>query len=189
MLTTNFQKYAGILIVFGHGEGDPGCVHRQWNEAEMVRKLAPYLKQWAKQAQIPVTFYYKNLYWHTQDLLQYKNHVVVELHLDAAQHPGVGGHVIIYAPFQPDNMDRNLIQFVAKHFGIVTRTGHGLDKRQDLKNMNVAAQAGINYRLVELFFLANQTDRDYYLAHLDQLAKEMLEAIIGRLIPSCTCKA
>ncbi|MCZ0717168.1 N-acetylmuramoyl-L-alanine amidase [Aerococcus kribbianus] len=190
MKTTNYKNYTGVLFAFGHGEGDTGCVYKDYTEAKMIRKLKPYLEKWCQAHHLKAKFYPGNLYYHAKDILAYKNYIVVELHLDAAQKPGAGGHVIIHRRFQADAIDLNLLDCIDQHFGLVTRTSRGLSKRQDLLNLNMAASHGINYRLLELFFLANNQDRDYYLNHLDQVARDIVAAIMGQHLEeeSCTCK-
>lgn len=185
MLVTNYQQYKGVLFVFGHGEGDPGCVYQKETEAEMIRRLKPHLIKWGKTLAVPVTCYPRNLYYHANDLKEYQDWIVVELHLDAARIPGKGGHVIIHQWFKPDAIDKNLITVIDQHFSLVTRTSKGLSCRKDLKNCNIAAQYGINYRLVELFFLADKQDRMYYLNHLDDIAKTIVQAISGQ--KDCRC--
>ncbi|MEY8371339.1 N-acetylmuramoyl-L-alanine amidase [Aerococcaceae bacterium 50-4] len=192
MKKTTFNQYKGILIAFGHGNGDPGAVSGTFTEAEMVRKLKPYLAKWAKEAGVKMAFYMDNLYQHAGDMKSYADWVVVEVHMDAAAKPQKGGHVIIHRDYLPDAMDQNLIDVIGKHFGLVTRNSLGLSKRGDLLNCNNARRWGINYRLLELFFLADATDRNYYLANLDLLAKHMVEAIIGVQVADdkvcqCTC--
>lgn len=192
MKETTFDQYAGLLIAFGHGNGDPGCVSGQFTEAEMVRKLTPYLSKWAKESGIPIAFYMDNLYQHANDMKKYADWVVVEVHMDAALKPQHGGHIIIHSDYTPDQMDENLIQMIKQHFGLVSRTSLGLSKRNDLLNCNNARRWGINYRLLELFFLAEANDRNYYLKHLDLISKHLIEAVIGKTIASdsackCTC--
>ena len=190
MKTTTFKEYKGLLIAFGHGNGDPGAVSGQFTEAEMVRKLKPYIEKWAKAAGIKVAFYMDNLYQHATDMKTYADWVVVEVHMDAAAKPQKGGHIIIHSDYVTDAIDDNLIAMIQKHFGLVTRNGLGLSKRGDLLNCNNARRWEINYRLLELFFLADATDRNYYLANLDLVAKNMVEAVIGFQIADdkvCRC--
>ena len=120
----------------------------------------------------------------------YADWVVVEVHMDAALQSQKGGHIIIHSDYVTDAIDDNLIAMIQKHFGLVTRNGLGLSKRGDLLNCNNARRWGINYRLLEFFFLADATDRNYYLANLDLVAKNMVEAVVGFQIADdkvCQC--
>lgn len=190
MKKTTFQNYQGLLIAFGHGNGDPGAVSGNFTEADMVRKLQASLAKWAKEAGIKIAFYTNNLYQHANDMKKYADWAIVEVHMDAAAKPQKGGHIIIHSDYITDEMDDNLIAMIKKHFGLVTRNAAGLSKRNDLLNLNNARRWGVNYRLIELFFLAEPTDRDYYLNNLDLIGKNLIEAMIGQQVADdsvCIC--
>lgn len=190
MKKTTFQNYKGLLIAFGHGNGDPGAVSGNFTEADMVRKLQASLAKWAKEAGIKIAFYTNNLYQHANDMKKCADWAIVEVHMDAAAKPQKGGHIIIHSDYITDEMDDNLIAMIKKHFGLVTRNAAGLSKRNDLLNLNNARRWGVNYRLIELFFLADSTDRDYYLNNLDLIGKNLIEAMIGQQIADdsvCIC--
>lgn len=173
------------LISFGHGYSkagayDSGCTHGSFTEQEMVRRLKPHLKKWADKAGLQMEFYDKNMYA-DRSVGNYKGYVVTEVHLDAPS--GTGGHVIISSQFDPDDIDKRLAAFIAKNFGTVGYVGSdGINQRSDLYNLNVCANAGINYRLIELFFLSNDADRNHYINNLDSVAKDFVEALAGKSI-------
>lgn len=118
----------------------------------------------------------------------YNGYIVTEVHLDAPS--GTGGHVIISSQFEPDDTDKRLAAFIAKHFGTVGYVGaDGINQRSDLYNLNVCANAGINYRLIELFFLSNDVDRNHYLNDIDTVAKDFIEALSGAVVSGATVTA
>lgn len=180
------------LISFGHGYSkagayDSGCTHGSYNEQSMVRKLKPYLQKWATAAGLQVEFYDQNMYA-DRSVGNYKGYIVTEIHLDAPS--GAGGHVIISSQYDPDDTDKRLAAFIAKHFGTVGYVGaDGINQRSDLYNLNVCANAGINYRLIELFFLSNDVDRNHYLNDMDAIAKDFIEALSGAEIAASTVAA
>ena len=180
------------LISFGHGYSkagayDSGCTHGSFTEQEMVRRLKPHLKKWADKAGLQMEFYDKNMYA-DRSVGNYKGYVVTEVHLDAPS--GTGGHVIISSQFDPDDIDKRLAAFIAKNFGTVGYVGaDGINQRSDLYNLNVCANAGINYRLIELFFLSNDADRNHYINNLDSVAKDFVEALAGKSISGQTTAA
>lgn len=177
------------LISFGHGYSkagayDSGCTHGGFSEQEMVRRLKPYLKKWAEKAGLQVEFYDQNMFA-DRSVGNYKGYIVTEVHLDAPS--GYGGHVIISSQFDPDDTDKRLAAFIAKHFGTVGYVGaDGINQRSDLYNLNVCANAGINYRLIELFFLSNDVDRNHYLNDMDAVAKDFVEALAGSEVTGTT---
>lgn len=178
---------AKYLFTFGHGYSktgkyDTGCVYVvngiTYTEQEMVRKLKPYIKKWFDKAGAVVEFYDNDMFA-DRAIKNYKGYNVTELHLDAPK--GNGGHVIIDDDLNPDDQDKRVAKWIKETFETVTYVGaDGINKRDNLYNVNQAEKAGINYRLLELFFLSNDVDRNYYLNNLDAVAKGLVEATIGK---------
>ena len=165
------------LIAFGHGNGDTGATYGNKTEAGTVRKLRPYLKKWGDKSKDTFEFYDKNLFQQRAMRYQKGYKTVTELHLDSPK--GNGGHVIINKSFKPDALDKRLRDIVKKHFGIVgyLQNAGGFSYRNNLYNINQAKTHGINYRLIEMFFLSNAADYNHFINNLDQIAKEIIEAI------------
>ena len=106
---------------------------------------------------------------------------MTELHLDSASPAATGGHVIVKAGFGADAADLRIAQVVKKYvgwWGSVAGT-QGISYRNDLLNLNVFANRGISYRLVELGFITNANDVNRLTSNLDAIAKEMIQAITG----------
>ena len=173
------------LVSFGHGYSksgayDTGCVSGDFTEQEMVRKLKPYIKKWADASGSDVQFYDNNMYA-DRSVGSYQGYIIVEVHLDAPA--GIGGHVIISDGMSPDEIDVAFADLIKKWFGAIAYVGaDGINERDDLLNLNVCASNGTNYRLIELFFLSNEEDRNTYLKNLDAIAKDFVEALIGKEI-------
>ena len=177
------------LIVYGHGQGDPGAVGNGYCERDFTRNvLGPYLEKYARQLKNnKVDFYDKSLDMYTQtragrgaySVSGYAS--VTELHLDSASPAATGGHVIVKAGFSADSADLRIAQVVKKYvgwWGSVAGT-QGISYRNDLLNLNVFANRGISYRLVELGFITNANDVRNLVNNLDAIAKEMIQAITG----------
>lgn len=177
------------LIVYGHGQGDPGAVGNGYNERDFTRNvLGPYLEKYARQLKNnTVDFYDKSLDMYTQtragrgaySVSGYAS--VTELHLDAASPAATGGHVIVKAGFGADSGDLGIAQVIKKYvgwWGSVAGT-QGISYRNDLLNLNVFANRGISYRLAELGFITNANDVRNLVNNLDAIAKEMIKAITG----------
>ena len=173
------------LVSFGHGYSksgayDTGCVSGDFTEQEMVRKLKPYIKKWADASGSDVQFYDNNMYA-DRSVGSYQGYIIVEVHLDAPA--GIGGHVIISDGMSPDEIDVAFADLIKKWFGTIAYVGaDGINEGEDLLNLNVCASNGTNYRLLELFFLSNEEDRNTYLKNLDAIAKDFVEALIGKEI-------
>lgn len=173
------------LIIFGHspnGRPDPGTSSGGLNEAIEVRKLEPYLKKWGDKSKDTFVFYKGDAYADRSIAKQKGYNSVTEIHMDGPK--GNGGHVIIFRGFKPDSRDLRLRDLIKKHWGIVgyLQPSDGFSYRSNLYNVNEAARVGIDYRLLELFFLSNKEHHQYYIKNLDTIAKELIEAIIGETI-------
>lgn len=180
------------LIIYGHGAGDPGAVGNGETERDLNRKkLHPYIVKWANKSKHTFVFYditgNKDMFQDTANgfgmySIKANQHAsVTEIHEDAASASATGGHVIISSSFKADKQDLDLAKAIQKLVGLwggVSKT-NGISYRNNLLNLNVAAQRGIPYRLLELGFITSKRDMDIIKRELDQYAKEIVEAITG----------
>lgn len=174
-----------ILLVSGHGQDDPGAGGGGYNERDTMRQLVNKVK-----ALIPdlVDVYNTALDCYQQNGLattSYKN--VIEFHMDGFTDTNVhGGHVIISDRFNPDKLDIALKDVIKNHIGIKSSLPTGFSKRNNLQNLNVAADRGLSYRLLELGFITNSSDRNKAIGQMDVLAKLIAEAISGKKLGGAT---
>ena len=187
------------LIVLGHGANDPGGVNKELglNERDWNRKvLLPALKKYAALLEnSKVTFYdiTKDMYQESQlgkgAYTTPKVASVTEIHEDASSNKtATGGHVIISNRFNPDSNDlalANVIKNYAGWWGSV-KDKKGVNKRDNLYNLNIYADRGQNYRLLELGFITNDKEIQSLTKNVDSLAKELIEAITGEKITTST---
>lgn len=183
------------LIVLGHGANDPGGVNKELglNERDWNRKvLLPALKKYAALLEnSKVTFYdiTKDMYQQSQlgkgAYITPKVASVTEIHEDASSNKtATGGHVIISNRFNPDSNDlalANVIKNYAGWWGSV-KDKKGVNKRDNLYNLNIYAVRGQNYRLLELGFITNDKEIQSLTKNVDSLAKDLIQAITGETI-------
>ncbi|HEY9569589.1 MAG TPA: N-acetylmuramoyl-L-alanine amidase [Metalysinibacillus sp.] len=180
-----------ILLVAGHGAGDPGAASGGINERDTMRALAREIK-----ALIPDVV---DVYDMTRDMFQDTNRgggmsstaykEVIELHMDASKNELVkGGHAIIYISYNPDDLDKRLVKTIDECFGIVPYLRpSGISKRNNLLNLNVAAKRGISYRLLELGFITNADNRKAVTGEqLKVTARKLAEAITNKKLSTTT---
>lgn len=177
------------LVVFGHGQGDPGALGNGYQEATFTRNiLGPKLKAWAaKLKNNQIDFYNESLDMYQQtkagggayDVNGYAS--VTEFHLDGSSNPSAeNGHVIINARFKADSNDLAIAKVIEKYVGLWgSSKPTGTFGRSDLLNCNVFSNRGIPYRLVELGFISNANDVKKLVDNIDAVAKELIEAIAG----------
>lgn len=180
------------LIVYGHGAGDPGAIGNGETERDFNRKkLHPYIVKWTNKSKHTFVFYdtsgNKDMFqdtangWGMYSIRANQYASVTEIHEDAASASATGGHVIVSSSFSADKQDLDLakaIQDIVGLWGGVSST-KGISYRNNLLNLNVAAQRGITYRLMELGFITSKRDMDVIKRDLDKYAKEIVEKITG----------
>lgn len=163
-----------LYIIAGHGAGDSGAVGNGYREADQVRKLADRIKALGGSS-VQVHPKTRNAYAE-DDLRDYaipKGAQVVELHMDSGPASARGAHVIIDGSLTADRYDTALANALAAFFpGRASK----IVRRDDLKNVNQAANRGISYRLVENGFISNKADADKFNRQIDDLARIYLNA-------------
>lgn len=181
------------LIVAGHGGSDPGAIgngtnERDFTRSQVVDRVAKFINNTPGHEAV-VYNKQNNMYWNTQSGKGYGMYwaeeqgfdTVTEYHLDAASASARGGHVIVQGGLSPDKIDLGIRDALQKFVGIrYTHKGHsGISGRNDLLQVNVAAQIGVNYRLVELGFITNAADFKAIVNNIDALTRAMANAITG----------
>lgn len=166
---------AKLYVICGHGAGDSGAVGGGHTEADLVRRLGRRIKELGGDDVI-LHDTAQNVYAsRAMRSISFPSGVaVVELHMDAAGGSAHGAHVIINKAFSADSYDRHLAQALSSMMPGRAETIVG---RGDLLNCNVAKSRGINYRLIENGFIDNAGDREYFLAHIDDIARVYLEGL------------
>ncbi|HDV6035376.1 N-acetylmuramoyl-L-alanine amidase [Staphylococcus pseudintermedius] len=188
-----------ILLVAGHGLGywsnDSGAAANGYNERDFIRKnIVPNVAKHLRKAGHDVHLYGGETM--NQDLFQdtrygemvgnYSDYgmywvarqgfdSVTEFHLDAAGAQASGGHVIIGMGLSPDTIDK-AIQNTIYHF---IGTIRNIDPRDNLLNVNVAKNKGVNYRLAELGFITSAKDMNNIINNLESYTRGIAEDIHG----------
>lgn len=163
-----------LWVCCGHGDGDSGAVGGGYTEAERVRALGARIAELGGDSVVLMDTarnWYASRGFDTVSIPA--GDAVVELHMDSSSATARGAHVIYKAGFVPDSYDTALAGFVS---GLFPGRAVTLSPRADLRNCNVCARRGINYRLVENGFISNAGDRAIFNANLDNLARGYLDA-------------
>ena len=161
-----------LWVCCGHGAGDSGAVGHGYTEAERVRALGSRIKELGGDG-VVLMDQSRNWYAdHGFDTVSIpEGDAVVELHMDSGAAGARGGHVIYKAGFAPDAYDRALADAIS---GIFPGRAQTLVGRTDLRNCNVCASRGINYRLVEHGFISDAGDVATFNARIDEIARAYL---------------
>ena len=172
-----------LYVIAGHGNGDPGASGNGFYEYERVRALATKIKEFGGD-QVILHDFADNAY--ASGAINYidipSDCQVVELHMDSAGAGARGAHVIYKASYDPDDYDIALADFIS---GIFPGRASKLVGRNDLANVNRAANRGFPYRLIENGFISNADDVNIFNSRIDEIAKGYLRVFgIGVAAPA-----
>lgn len=165
-----------LYVICGHGAGDPGACSGGYSEAERVRALAKRMKALGGSS---VVILDTSVNWYASKKVnaalkkKVGDNPVVEMHQDSASESAKGGHVVIKSGLSADKHDKALAKFIGDYFPGRSVT---ISKRSDLQNPNMAADYGINYRLLEVCFISNKSDREKFNKNMDKVATGILGA-------------
>lgn len=164
-----------LLVVAGHGDGDPGATGNGYFEYERARTLASRMKDLGGDEVLLGDMsrnWYADDLWSSVDTGEFDT--AIEIHLDSWDSDGPhGGHVVIKAGTTPDEYDNALAAFIGDMFPGRSALISGQDW---IQNVNVCAARGINYRLLETCFISNSDDMDVFNANIDKVATGILAA-------------
>ena len=185
-----FVEKSEYLFVMGHGVWDPGAVGSGTNERDFTRnELLPYLRKYAAKLKTSKINFYdtsKDMYQDTQImggayLVSSKILSVTEIHLDAGGTLSTGGHVIVHKDLVPSLSSIAMAETIRQHVGwhSAYANNRGLSLRNDLLNLRVFKDRGIDYRLTELGFISNPNDVAKIRRNIDTIAKQLIQDATG----------
>ena len=162
-----------LLIVAGHGAGDPGACALGYREADLTREVAKGLygelsKVMGKQVDLYDTS--RNLY---SDLKSGKYNVIdgytdiIEIHFNACVQDLKGngrstGTEILVHKSRYDAKDIVLEEKLLRELCDCGWKNRGVKPRSDLQNMNICRNSRVNYFLIEMCFIDDLDDMNIY---------------------------
>ena len=174
-----------ILIISGHGAGDPGACAFNYQEAILVRDIAPKLKTiLSKCAEVTVFDTSKNMYKHLKagNSFNFKNYdYVLELHFNASVNDtkgdGIttGTEILVHTSEKGTSVEKAIVDNISA-LGFKNR---GVKTRSDLQNMNACKRQGVSYALLETCFIDDKDDINLYMAKKDAVITAIANGIIG----------
>ncbi len=173
-----------ILLIAGHGAGDPGAVGSGSNEADLTREMAKKIEK-VLQKHVDVTLFdtSKNMYRYLKgggkfDFSPYK--YVLEIHFNsgAGDEGGngktVGTEILVHENETGVSVEKSIVENIAK-LGLKNR---GVKRRGDLRNMNILHKQGIAYALLEVCFIDDADDMKIYREKKDLIATAVADRIL-----------
>ncbi len=178
-----------ILLIAGHGGGDPGAVCGNLQEAELTRALChaltPRLKTFS---QVTLFDTSKNMYRYlknggTFDFSPYD--YILEIHFNAgakklSDNTTTGTEILVHEKEKGVSVEENILAQISD-LGYKCR---GVKRRSNLYNMNRANTSGKSYALLEVCFLDDADDMAIY--NSEKVAEKIAEGIKKGFGISCT---
>ena len=167
-----------ILLICGHGAGDPGAIGNGHQESDLVREAAPKLKT------ILSNYAEVTLFDPTKDMYEYLKSnsfnfkefdYVLELHFNAYNKKATGTEIIVHNLEKGISVEETIVNNIAE-LGFVNR---GVKRRTDLRNMNICKKnQGVSYALLEICFIDNVEDMTLYQTKKNDIIEAIANGII-----------
>lgn len=168
-----------ILLIAGHGQGDPGACGCGYKEADLTREAVKNINTYLKDAaEVEIFDLSKDMFQYLKLGSKYPFNdfdYVLEVHFNALNGKVYGTEVLVHQNEQGTSVETEIVNNIAS-LGFSNR---GVKRRADLRVMNnVKKIYGVSHALVEICFIDNKNDMEKYIANADKVAKAIAEGII-----------
>lgn len=173
-----------ILLMAGHGAGDPGAIGNGYKEADIVREVVPLLRdKLTPYADVTVFDMAKNPYkFLKSNTFNFKEFdYVLEVHLNAFKKELVsngktkGVEILVH----PTEKGVGVENAVLKNLEKIGFTNRGIKRPKDLQNMNICkGRQGVSYALIEICFIDDIDDMALYTSNKGAVIDGIAQGII-----------
>ncbi|MBO5020045.1 MAG: N-acetylmuramoyl-L-alanine amidase [Clostridia bacterium] len=173
-----------ILLIAGHGQGDPGACALGYQEATLTREVVASLANKLKPyAEVEVFDTSKNMYKFLKLLtFNFKKYdYVLEVHFNAAANDKngngktTGTEVLVHTSEKAVTVE----QLIVNNISELGFTNRGVKLRSNLQNMNVCkGKQGVSYALVEVCFIDDLDDMKLYQAKKEEVVTAIADGIL-----------
>ena len=174
-----------ILLIAGHGAGDPGAIGNGYKEADLVRELLSKIKSILDPfSNVTVFDTTKNMYRHlksgkTFDFSPFD--YILELHFNAgiseiSKNNGIttGTEILVHTNESGVTVEDKIVKNIA---GLWFKN-RGVKRRNNLQNMNIIHRKGKSYALLETCFIDDADDMKLYSSKKEAVALAIANGII-----------
>lgn len=174
-----------ILLIAGHGAGDPGACACGYQEANLTREVANMLVP-ALQRYADVTLYdtSRNMY---SDLKAGKSFAfskydyVLEIHFNAAVNDQTGNGITTGSEIlvHPKESGIGVEQAILSGLQAIGYRNRGVKRRSDLLVMNTCkGRQGVSYALIEVCFIDDRDDVNLYQSKKNETVSAIVNGIV-----------
>ena len=167
-----------ILLIAGHGAGDPGAIGCGYREADLTRELVSLIKPLLSDyADVTVYDFSRKM---AADLkngvkFNFKNYdYVFEVHFNAASATAKGTEILRHLKASERSENRLILQ----NMSVLGFTNRDVKPRSDLIVMNTCYAQSVLYALFETCFISNENDMILYQSCKKQVAEAVVDGIV-----------
>ena len=164
-----------ILLVSGHGDGDPGACANGFKEAELTREVTAGLFEGLKNCcSVTVFDKNKNMYQYQKKYgnIDFKSYdLVLEIHFNAGG--GEGAEILRHT----NSVTKKADEYILESLSASGFKNRGIKGRADLYNMNVCYRQGVPYSLLELCFIDSAADMKRYTENKTKIISSAADAL------------
>lgn len=174
-----------ILLIAGHGQGDPGACANGYQEATLTREIVDLLAiKLNNYADVTVFDTNKNMSkFLKSNLYNFKNFdYVFEVHFNAGvgdtkgNFQTTGTEILVHTK----ECGTSVEELVLKKISLLGFKNRGVKKRSNLLNMNICkGNQGVSYALLETCFIDDLDDMSLYFKKKDNVIKAVADGIIN----------
>ena len=174
-----------ILLICGHGAGDPGACAFGYQEATLVREIAPKLKN-ILSAYADVTIYdlNKNMYKYLKAGNSFnfgEYDYVFELHFNACVDDETGDGKTTGTEILVHELEKgtSVEELIVNNIAALGFKNRGVKRKTNLQNMNICKKRyGVSYALLETCFIDDLDDIKLYNSKKDEVVNAIATGII-----------
>lgn len=173
-----------ILLIAGHGDGDPGACALGYQEATETRKMATAVKPLLEAYGAKVTMYdqNKNAYsvlCNGGSLPLSGISYVIEFHLNAGVGDTGGNGVTTGTEILVDVSESGTTveEAMLKRICALGFKNRGVKRRNDLLVQNTVTNAGVSHALIETCFIDDADDMKIYSEKFNQIARAIADGV------------
>ena len=171
-----------MLLIAGHGQGDPGAIGYGRSECNLTRNLAVTIQQenLERNNELEITLYdtTKDCYQQSKNgiipaygLYDYVLEIHFNAHSDASAH---GSEILIHVEEPAHTVEDTIL----KNLEVLGLSNRGVKRQSDLLNMYNCRAKGVSYALLETCFITNAADLEFYIRNYQTIAEAVLDGIL-----------
>ena len=166
-----------ILLIAGHGEGDPGAGGNGFWEADLAREVVKLLQpKLAEICNVDVADTTKNWYEYLKrNSFNFKGYdYVLEVHFNAYNKTAHGTEIIVTPSEQNTGVEAAIL---SQMYGMLGFTNRGIKRRNDLLVIKTVKGQGVSSALLETCFIDNAADMHTYTHRKNELIDAIANGI------------